>query len=153
MLTNFVGATIDGSTMTRYLPGDVLSRRKGLVMHRGIALGDGRVLHNTPFRGEHIATVAEFAAGRRVYVERAARDRRARALAHAEYGTRAGYNLLTNNCEHTVSRASTGAATSPQLRGLLAGAVAGAVVFGVTRHPAATAVAFAAVRRWASRLT
>jgi hypothetical protein len=24
-------------------------RRKGIVMHRGIALGDGRVLHNTPF--------------------------------------------------------------------------------------------------------
>ena len=30
---------------SRVRPGDVVSRRKGLVMHRGISLGDGRVLH------------------------------------------------------------------------------------------------------------
>ena len=56
--------------MTRYLPGDIVSRRKGMVMHRGIALGDGRVLHNTPFRGEHISSEEEFSAGRRLYVTR-----------------------------------------------------------------------------------
>ncbi len=42
--------------MAQARPGDIVSRRKGLVMHRGVALGGGRVLHNTPFRGEHICS-------------------------------------------------------------------------------------------------
>lgn len=137
--------------MTRYFAGDILARRKGLVMHRGVALGDGRVLHNTPWRGEHIASEADFAAGQRVYVERVAREQRALALRHADSGSVRDYNLLTNNCEHTVTRATTGRAHSPQLRGIVAGVAAGAIVFGLTRHPAAAAASFAAVRTLFSR--
>jgi hypothetical protein len=48
---------------TRYLAGDIVSRRKGLVMHKGVSLGGGRILHNTPFRGEHVCTEEEFADG------------------------------------------------------------------------------------------
>ncbi|MEM7216760.1 MAG: hypothetical protein AAF515_00245 [Pseudomonadota bacterium] len=132
--------------MSRYLPGDVLSRRKGVVMHRGIALGDGRVLHNTPRRGEHISSEAEFAAGHRVRVQPQAYGARRRAIAHAtalEYGAGRRYNLLGNNCEHTVHRASDGESRSPQLRGWLAGAGCAAVAFALTRHAGVAAAGFA----------
>jgi len=135
--------------MSRYLPGDVLSRRKGFVMHRGIALGDGQVLHNTPFKGEHISTETEFGAGQRVYVTRIDRDRRERALRHAQldWASRP-YSLVTNNCEHTVSRAIDGEAASPQLRAWAAGLAAGITLFALTRHPGVAAAGFAAARTW-----
>jgi len=137
--------------MTRYLPGDIVSRRKGMVMHRGIALGDGRVLHNTPFRGEHISSEEEFSAGRRLYVTRMDRIARQRALLHAEMdaGGRP-YSLLANNCEHTVSRAIGTEVESPQLRGWVAGLVAGAALLALTRSLAAAAAGFAAARGWMS---
>ncbi len=133
--------------MTRYLAGDVLSRRKGLVMHRGIALGDGRVLHNTPGRGEHISTESDFANGHRVRVESASYTARQRALAHAAELEREGrgrsYHLFGNNCEHTVNRATSGDARSPQLRGWLAGVGLAAVALAITRHPGIAAAGFA----------
>jgi len=133
--------------MSRYLAGDVLSRRKGLVMHRGIALGDGRVLHNTPGRGEHISSEREFANGQRVRVESASYAERQRALAHAAYVEQRhsprAYNLFGNNCEHTVHRANSGDARSPQLRGWVAGVGLAAVALVVTRHPGIAAAGFA----------
>ena len=135
-------------------PGDIVSRRKGLVMHRGIALGDGRVLHNTPFRGEHICSEAEFRDGKRMYVSNTDGDLRGRALRraglHAEEGR--SYNLLTNNCEHTVSRATSGDARSPQLHSWVLGGGLAAVAFAVTRHPAAAAAAYAVGRKLSSTL-
>ena len=138
--------------MSRYLPGDVLSRRKGFVMHRGIALGDGRVLHNTPFKGEHISSEADFRAGQRLYVTRLDRERRERALQHAESevaGRR--YSLVNNNCEHTVSRAIGAQPESPQLQEWTAGLVAGITLFVLTRHPGVAAAGFAAARTWMAR--
>ena len=129
--------------MSRYLPGDVLSRRKGLVQHKGIALGDGRVLHNTPFRGEHITSEAEFSAGQRVSVDRQSRLARSRALAYAEHARSDRYNLLTNNCEHTVNRLTEGRAHSPQLKRWVAGVGLGAIAFAATRHPAVAAAGYA----------
>ena len=133
--------------MARYLAGDVLSRPKGLVTHRGIALGDGRVLHNTPGRGEHISSEQEFASGHRVRVTPGTYDARQRALSHAshfEYARRGRrYHLLGNNCEHTVSRATSGAARSPQLRGWVAGLGLAAVALAVTRHPGVAVAGFA----------
>lgn len=138
--------------MSRYLPGDIVSRRKGFVIHKGIALGDGRVLHNTPFRGEHITTEQEFRNGHRLHVTPQDRARRQRALAHADALIEGrSYNLLTNNCEHTVHRASTGRSHSPQLLGWAAGLTAAAVTLAVTRHPAAAVAGFEAARRWVSR--
>ena len=133
--------------MSRYLAGDILSRRKGLVMHRGVALGDGRVLHNTPGRGEHISSEVEFANGHRVNVARASYSSRQRSLAHADQFERSGagrsYHLLGNNCEHTVHRASSGEAHSPQLRGWVAGLGLAAVALVITRHPGIAAAGFA----------
>jgi len=141
--------------MSRYLAGDVLSRRKGLVMHRGIALGDGRVLHNTPGRGEHISTEREFANGQRVRVESATYAERKRSLAHAAYVERRqsprAYHLFGNNCEHTVHRANSGDAHSPQLRGWVAGVGLAAVALAVTRHPGIAAAGFALGQKAARR--
>ncbi|MEM7079729.1 MAG: hypothetical protein AAF513_13995 [Pseudomonadota bacterium] len=132
----------------RPLPGDIVSRRKGLVMHRGISLGDGRVLHNTPFRGEHICSEHEFRAGKSMYVTGVDLDERRRAL-RALDGERRRYNLLTNNCEHTVSRATSGRARSPQLRSWVVGAGLAAATFALTRHPLASAAAYAMGRKLA----
>ncbi len=133
------------------LPGDVVLRRKGPVMHKGIALGDDRVLHNTPFRGEHVSSMEEFRRGKTVRSRRLGETQRARALYHAQGAAKGGsrrYNLFRNNCEHTVSRATTGTPSSPQLVAVAAGVVAGAAVLVAIRHPvAAAAIGYGLWRR------
>lgn len=132
--------------------GDIISRRKGLVMHKGISLGGGRVLHNTPFRGEHICSEEEFGAGRRIYVDRSlSPDQRRRAMMTADSARSRGYNLLTNNCEHTVTRAAHGEARSPQLRSWVVGVGMAAATFALTRHPVASAAAYAFGRKLGGR--
>lgn len=133
--------------MEHYQPGDLLSRRKGLVMHKGIALEDGRVLHNSPFRGERVDSLDGFLRGRRLKVTHLPPGERERALRSAGELPRRDYRLFTNNCEHTVSRATKGRASSPQLRSWALGIGIAAVAFAVTRHPAAAAAGFALGRR------
>ncbi len=133
--------------------GDVISRRKGFLMHKGIALGDGRVLHNTPFKGEHISSETEFRAGKRMYAANLERAERQRALRTADTRERRGYHLWKNNCEHTVTRATTGDARSPQLHSWVMGAGFAAAAFAVTRHPAAAAAAYAMGRKVSGTLT
>lgn len=137
-------------TMSRHLnAGDIVSRRKGLVMHRGVALGDGRILHNTPTRGEHISSEAEFRAGRRLYVQNSAASPHVQALRNRRSHPPRKYNVLTNNCEHTVSRTSHGRAESPQLRAWVLGTGLALATFALTRHPAAAAAAYALGRKLA----
>lgn len=141
--------------MSGYQPGDIVSRRKGLVLHKGVVTRDGRILHNTPFNGEHVCSAVEFSAGRRLRVERLDVHQRSRAAAHiesyierhmgsyAEGRAGAGYNLLTNNCEHTVSRATTGRAHSPQLKSWVVAVGIATLAFALTRHPGVAAVGYA----------
>jgi hypothetical protein len=131
----------------QFRPGDVVSRRKGLVMHKGIALGNGCVLHNTPLKGEHISSEADFRAGKRMYATRLEPAARLRALRTADRVERRGYHLWKNNCEHTVTRATTGQARSPQLRSWVVGAGFAAATFALTRHPLAAAAAYALGRK------
>ena len=137
----------------QFRPGDVVSRRKGLVMHKGIGLADGRVLHNTPFKGEHISSEADFRAGKRLYATRLEPAARLRALRVADSVERRGYHLWKNNCEHTVTRATTGRARSPQLRSWVVGAGFAAAAFVVTRHPLAAAAAYALGRKVSGRVS
>lgn len=141
----------ESGSVTDYFPGDIVLRRKGPVMHQGILLGDDRVLHNTPRRGEHVSSMEDFRRGKTVRARRLDKTQRARALHHAECaaeGDARKYNLLRNNCEHTVTRATTGQATSPQLLAVAAGLVVGGVVLAATRHPlAAVAVGCALCQR------
>lgn len=134
-----------------YQPGDIVSRRKGPVMHKGIALDDGRILHNTPWRGEHVSTECEFRAGRRLRVTRLDDEARRHAVDAARDASRR-YNLFTNNCEHTVNRATTGQAASPQLQGWLAGAGIAVLTFAVLRHPVLAAAGYALGRSLVKRL-
>ena len=138
--------------MVRYQPGDIVSRRKGFVMHKGIALRDGRILHNSPFRGEHICSEAEFHDGKTLYATRLEQRERFRALRETDRGISRGYNLFTNNCEHTVNRATTGYAESPQLQSWIAGVGVAALAFAVTRHPGVTIAGYALGRGLAKRL-
>lgn len=137
--------------MARHLPGDIVSRRKGFVMHQGVVLADGRILHNTPFRGEHVCTEHEFRAGRRLYVSHQSLDARRRALRTTTEREPRRYHLLTNNCEHTVHRHVHGRAQSPQLRSWIGGLTLGALAFAVTRHPGLTAAGYALGRTLAGR--
>ena len=134
-----------------YQPGDILVRRKGMVMHQGIALADGRVLHNTPWRGEHVSSEREFRAGKRLRVKQLDQQARRRALNAAEHASRR-YNLFTNNCEHTVNRAAKGQATSPQLQGWMVGAGLAVLTLAVVRHPVLAVASYALGRNIAKRL-
>ena len=121
-------------------------------MHKGVVLSDGRVLHNTPFVGEHATSMESFRAGKRVYVERQELDARQRALRAADSLEPRSYNLLRNNCEHTVHRATTGEAQSPQLQSWLVGLGVGALTFAATRHPGAAVAGYAFGRGLLSKL-
>ena len=134
-----------------YQPGDIVARRKGPVMHKGIVLADGRILHNTPWKGEHVSSEREFRAGRRLRVTVLEAQARRRALHAAEDGLRR-YNLFTNNCEHTVNRAANGRAKSPQLQGWVAGAGLAVLAVAVLRHPVLVAAGFALGRGLVKRL-
>jgi hypothetical protein len=139
--------------MLELMPGDVVARRKGPVMHKGVVMPGGMILHNSPGRGEHLSTLEEFGAGKRVHlVRRACSTSRARAYGAAPRRDR-GYNLFTYNCEHTASRVAHGREESPQLRGWIAGIGVAALTFALTRHPGATAAGFAMGRRFAERYT
>ena len=136
-----------------YQPGDVVARRKGPVMHKGVVLGEDRILHNTPWRGEHVSTEREFRAGRRLRVTPTDRQIREQAVgAGAAQENPRRYNLFTNNCEHTVNRITTGRPTSPQLQGWMVGAGMAVVAFAVLRHPLLAVSAFAAGRGLVKKL-
>lgn len=91
--------------------GDVLSRPKalGFLQHIGVVVGPNAVCHNTPTKGEHISTLAEFGAGQKITVRRTGTDpwpllgRVQRILSNPKK-----YDLATRNCEHTVSEAVAG---------------------------------------------
>lgn len=140
-----------------YLPGDIVGRRKGLVMHKGLVLDDGRVLHNLPLRGEHVSSISEFARGHRISVTARSREQRQAALRNAASRNAGGvdggrYRLFSNNCEHTVYGIADGRPRSPQLHAWLLGLGAAGITLALTRHPGwagavATGVA-TGVERW-----
>jgi len=133
--------------MSQPRPGDIVSRRKGFVMHKGLVLADGRVLHNSPFIGETKVSMTKFAAGKRVYVEHQETDVRNRALRQVQSTEPRGYHLLRNNCEHTVHRLTSGRAESPQLQSWLVGLGMASAAFALTRHPGIAAASLAFGKR------
>lgn len=112
--------------------GDLLMRPKalGIVEHVGIIVGADAVYHNTPERGEHVSSVAEFAAGKPVNavatgVEPASVLNRVQgALSRPKK-----YCPVTRNCEHSVSEVLLGIAKSPQLLGIIVPLAIIAIIF------------------------
>lgn len=111
------------------LPGDVLKRRKGFFTHKGIYLGNGRVVHSLPGRGVHLTSCAEFAAGHTIRIRHLSEAQRKRVLErlNAELACGRDYDVLTNNCQHVVNRLRRGVSFSEELLvGALALVTAGA---------------------------
>ena len=99
-------------------PGDILKRSKAPgVIHVGVYLGNDKVLHNAPATGECVCSVEEFSNGEKLNIEKPPYYLRLTILNNAALllQSPSDYNLLINNCEHTVSKVVTGVARSEQL--------------------------------------
>jgi len=102
--------------------GDLLTRPKllGLLDHAGVVVAPDTVLHNTPDKGEHLATVREFSAGHPVTVVRTGtdpltiRERCRRILSRPKR-----YDAISRNCQHTAFETLTGLARSPYVHAVL----------------------------------
>jgi hypothetical protein len=106
--------------------GDLLTRPKtiGIVAHVGIVVGPDTVLHNTPEKGEHLATVRDFANGYPVRVySTGANGMTVQSRCRTTIAKRRKYHALLRNCEHTAYEVLCGIAKSPQ--------VLAALTFGV----------------------
>ncbi len=98
--------------------GTIIARTKaGVAEHIGVITAHNLVLHNTPARGEHESTVAEFAAGQPNTIKGRVRDVIAfiNRVWRRRQNLRA-YDLVSNNCEHTISDLTADGPSSPQLR-------------------------------------
>lgn len=118
-------------------PGDVLTAPKalGFVQHMGLVVGTNQVLQNTPERGEHLSTVEGFAQQRPVKVVRTGADPRlVQARTSQALRQRSKYDLLSNNCEHTVTKVLNGVAHSPQVIFWCSLAALGALLVVVLRR-------------------
>lgn len=118
-------------------PGDVLSAPKalGLIRHLGLVIGPNQVLQNTPERGEHVATVQEFARKRSVDVLRTgAHPNVVQARASAILRRPRTYDLLRNNCEHTVTKVLTGVGRSGQALLWISLAISAGVVWIILKR-------------------
>ncbi len=109
--------------------GDLLYRRKGLVQHAGVFLGNGKVLHNQPGRGVVIDAFEHFAENKPVKVVRVtqANVQQLTAKLHDILDRAAGYHLLAHNCEHLATLLLKGRRYSPQLRSVVLGMISGAI--------------------------
>jgi hypothetical protein len=96
--------------------GDVLFRSKclGLVQHLGVVINHDTVLSNTPERGEHCSTIAEFAHGQELKVQHSgAQPHNVIARARQILANPKKYHLINRNCQHTTTEAVSGTAQSP----------------------------------------
>lgn len=97
--------------------GDQLFRRKGMVMHVGIYIGNQLILHNTPNKGEHSVDFDTFANGKTVYA-RPTNMLPCQVAARAQQllASPAKYQLFKRNCEHTASAITKDLPQSAQLQ-------------------------------------
>ena len=122
-----------------YIPsiGDLLVRPKalGIVDHIGVAIGTDAVFHNTPERGEHVSSIAEFAAGKAVNaVPTGAEPVSVLNRVHRALTKPKKYCPVSRNCEHSVTEVLSGIAKSPQLVGVLViVAILAVILFVATR--------------------
>lgn len=111
-------------------PGDKLYRRKHLVDHAGVYIGNGDVIHNIPGKSINVATLEEFSEGKIIRVTRSNLDPEGFSGQLEKVLTLSNqYSVLGFNCEHLMNLLITKKAHSPQLAaalgtGVLTGGVA-----------------------------
>lgn len=106
--------------------GDVLYRRKGMVMHVGIYLGNALILHNTPKKGEHQVDFDGFSKGKTVYAQSTGLSpEQVLNKANQVLDEPADYRLFKHNCEHTANTILKDDPTSHQLSEIMAWALIG----------------------------
>ena len=118
------------------LPGDELSRQKGLITHYGIALDDDSVLEIAPDSTPRLVSVEEFADGKPIGIRQPPEDERPSILERAMHvlWNREEYRFLTNNCEHLKNFVLTGSAHSESVRLLAIISFASIVIYAATRR-------------------
>lgn len=114
----------------------VIARRKahGDGEHWGVLIPRNLVAHNTPERGEHIATFLEFAPDARFRVVRHVPPERFYASMrriHAAAESPGAYHPTKNNCQSFANRVTGEAARSPAVEGVGLLALAGCFVFAL----------------------
>ncbi len=90
------------------------------LLHQGIYVDGGQVVHNAKGRMVELVSLEEFAAGRGWWVvpyshPHSTRERRA-IVARALSLVRTPYDMINFNCEHAANLAITGKAFSPTLQ-------------------------------------
>lgn len=115
--------------MENITKGDILTRRKSLVTHYGVYIGNDLVLDILPNQAKHgcrLVTFEEFSDGKAVSVIKCApvdgfENRINEVLAR-------GYELLSNNCEHIANYVARNQHVSRQVQAVVAGAALGALL-------------------------
>lgn len=113
--------TSDTAAKKHLIPGAVLSRPKagGLIEHEGLYVGSGQVFHNTPERGDHFSTLAEFARNHNMRIRYTDSWLVPAVLSRAQQLARMNrrYDVATYNCQHSVRKALGWTVESPQAKG------------------------------------
>ncbi len=115
------------SSIEQLTVGDVLFRRKLLVMHVGIYLGKNNVLHSAPSQGQQKTSLDLFTKGEEVYFVSSSLDRD-KILLNTEklLNNKQDYHLFKRNCEHTIHQVLELPDISRQLNEIEAWALIGA---------------------------
>ncbi len=104
-------------------PGDILIRPKhsGLGYHYGTGLSNGLVKDNTPEGGKHVTTFAGFQDGLPAWIIRPNRTPIENMMVEQRALSNVGdaYGYTNDNCEHDMTFAQTGIATSSTVNAFL----------------------------------
>lgn len=120
--------------MDEFEPGDQLRVHGPLFAHVGMFLGDGAVFHAPKGGTARIDDYDTFAEGHTPeLVSRLPVEDRYEAVKRALGLVGQPYDALMRNCEHAVSYAQTGEASSPTLRALAGLAIVGGLLWAGTR--------------------
>ena len=115
--------------------GTVLSRPKGLALHRGIYMGNGLVYENTWKFGERLATFSQFAAARPVKAEKVLSVPVRLIFRRVKASLGRPYNVLTNNADHAIARIEGAASATPRAFAYAALGLFVIALLAVSRRP------------------
>jgi hypothetical protein len=118
-------------------PGDILIRPKksGFGYHYGTGLSNGLVKDNTPEDGKHVTTFEGFHDGLPAWIVRPNRSPVENLMVEQRALSNVGdlYHLETDNCEHDMTFAQTGVATSSTVNTVLGLGFLGLTIYAASQ--------------------